>query len=125
MSLAHNSNLRNALANLVVQAVDAGAAHSSGRLVIFDASNNVISTMTMQNPSFAAAVLGSCIANALTNDPAPVAGGIPARFEVQDRDGNWVFRGSCAPTGDLGAPSGPILGSQLGSCSGLAYNAPP
>jgi len=124
MALTHTVSLRNAIANLVAQSVDAGSVNPNGRLVIFDAGNNVISTYQLQNPSFGAAVNGTIIANAPQNDLAPVAGRDPARFEVQDCNGAWVFRGSCGPSGDLGSPFGPIISTQTGTCTELVYNAP-
>jgi hypothetical protein len=124
MAVTHTAAIRNAIANVVTDAVDVGGANPNGQLVIFDINNVPISIMQLQNPSFQNAVNGTCVANAPANDPAPVLGGVPYRFEVQDCGGNWVFRGSCGPSGDLGAPGTPIIVTEVGACTQLVYNAP-
>ena len=73
--------------------------------------------------SSAAAASGVSLANAITPDPAPTVGELPYRYECQDRDGNWVFRGSCGPTGDLGDTGAVIPSGQPLSIGSFAYRA--
>lgn len=124
MAVTHSVAVRNAIATAVVSLVDQGSGFAAGRLVIFDALGNVISTQSFSAPpSFNAPVNGSAQALAITVDNAPTVGAIPASYQVQDRNGNMVFEGTCGPTGDLGCPSAPLTTSA--STSNFAYNAPP
>lgn len=124
MAMTHTNNARNAIANAVCALVNQGGQNASGQLVIFDAQNNVLAVLPLSNPAFGNAVDGTATANAVTSDPNPTVGGVPYRYEVQDCGGNWVFRGSCGPSGDLGFPS-PIPSGAPAQCSGLFYQAPP
>lgn len=123
MAVSNTLNARNAIANAVVALVDSGGTYAQGRIVIFDANNVILSTLLMSTPAFAAAVGGSCLANAIAADNAPVVGSLPARYECQDRNGAWVFRGSCGPNGDLG-DNGQVTQNPM-SVSNFSYVAPP
>ena len=125
MAVQHSISARNALANAVVALIDQGSLYATGRVVIFDSNNNVISTLPFSVPAFAAAVNGTCTANSMSNDFSPVPGVTPSRFEAQDRNGNYVFRGTCSPTGDLGDNGQAIPPSTPTSVTGLFYEAPP
>lgn len=125
MAVSHSTAARNAMANALVALVDQGATNPTGQLVIFDANSNVIATLPLSNPAFAAAVNGTCAANAITNDANPVVGAVPYRYEVQDRNGNWVFRGSCAPAGGLGVNSPAVPAAAPATVTGFFYQAPP
>ena len=125
MAVQHSIAARNAVANAVVALVDQGSAYATGRLVIFDQGNNVISTLPLLLPSFAAAVNGTCALTGITNDANPVAGAIPYRYEIQNRNGNFVFRGSCAPTGDMGVNGDAVPPASPATVTGFFYQAPP
>lgn len=124
MPVGHSPAIRNALATTVVTAVDQGNVTASGTLVIYDANGNVISRQPMSLPAFVLPpVNGTCQANPIAQDNAPVSGAIPASYQVQDRNGRMIFGGSCGPTGDLGCPNAPL--GAFCNTSTFAYNAPP
>jgi len=101
MSISHNDAVRNALCADVIARIDAGTAYASGRLVLFDASNNAVATCTFAKPAFQAPVSGFAMANPIAQDPSFVVNATPVRFEAQDCNGLWVFRGTCGINGDL------------------------
>lgn len=123
--ITNTLNARNAVAAVVTGLVDQGTTFPTGRLVIFDVNNVVLSTQLLANPSFQAPVGGVAQANTIAPDPTPLVGGVPSRFECQDRNGAWVFRGTVGPTGDLGTPAGAIPPGTPASTSQFAYQAPP
>ncbi len=124
MAVSHSLAARNAIASAVCALVDQGSTYTSGRLVIYNGSSTVISTLPLSKPAFGSASGGQCSANPISMDMSPPgAGQLPSFYVVQDCNGNEVFTGLCGVSGDLfqngGALAAPV------SCNGLAYEAPP
>jgi hypothetical protein len=124
MSITHRDALRNALCQAAISLIDAGTVYGSGRIVIFDAGNNAIATCAFAKPAFQTPVSGLAMANPIVQDPAPVAGATPVRYEAQDCNGNWVWRGSCGTTGDLGDIGTPIGAGLPVRVDNYFYRAP-
>ncbi len=132
MAVTHTTTVRNAIANLVVDLVDAGAA--AGKLVI-RATGTVgslgaeIATLTFSDPAFGAAgasVAGRADADTITADSS-ATGGTAATATIEDSDGNVC--GHCSVTatgggGDITLSSVAIGAGDSVSMSALTYAAP-
>lgn len=124
MALTHQDALRNTLCSTVTGRVDAGSANPKGRVVFFDALNNPVAIIGLSLPAFQAPIAGIAMANTTTPDTTPVAGATPVRYEVQDRDGVWIFRDAVGPSASLGAPGTPIPAGAPAVLTNLFYRAP-
>lgn len=103
MSLTHVTALRNALADLVVDAIDVGATDASGDLQLGTAAFAIIlATLTFANPAFGVASGGIATAAAITADLAAAGGGSAVVFKIRDRNNAEVLRGSVTATGGGG-----------------------
>jgi len=117
--------MRNALANLVVDAIDAGAA--AGTLEFQTSGDVEVATLTFSDPAFGAAASGTATASAITTD-ASATGGTIAKARAKDSDGTEVF--ACSVTaggggGDIELNSVVISAAQSVAVSALTYAAPP
>ena len=97
MALAHVTAIRNALADLVVDAIDAGTANPQGEIQIGTAAFAIVlSTIAFDTPpAFSAATGGtSTMNNPPKEDSSATGGGSAVVFRTRDRDVAEVFQGS-------------------------------
>ncbi|MCA9367967.1 hypothetical protein KC887_06955 [Candidatus Kaiserbacteria bacterium] len=123
MALTHVTAVRNALADAINTAVNAGSG--AGQLVIMTSGDVEVATLTMSDPAFGAASSGAITANAITSDTS-ATGGTAALFKVQDSDANEVYRGTVTATGgggDLELSSLAIGSGDTVAVSSLVYTA--
>lgn len=66
MAVTHPTAVRNAIADLVVDGIDAGAA--AGTLEFQTAGSVEVATLTFSDPAFGAAAAGVATASAITSD---------------------------------------------------------
>lgn len=124
MSLSHIESLRNAMADLVVDAIDAGAG--AGNLVFRTSGNAEVATLPFSDPAFGNAAGGTATANPITSD-TNATGGTIANFRVQDSNANQVFDGTVTATGgggDITLSSVVISPGDTVEMSALSYTAP-
>lgn len=123
MALTHTTTIRNALANLVVDAIDAGTTNLQGDLVIMAAADAEVATLNCANPAFGDASNGTATANAISDD-TNATGGTAIAFKFQDRDGTEIFRGSVSTSGaDLNMSSTTVGATDTVSVTSFSYTA--
>lgn len=123
-AVTHSTAVRNAIADAVVDAVDAGA--SAGTLEFHTSGDVEVCTLTFSDPAFGAAASGTATANAITSD-TNCTGGTIAKFVVKDSNGNTIFSGSVTGTGsggDIELSSVVVSAGQTVSLTSLNYTAP-
>ena len=101
MSLTHVVGVRNSLANVTGDAVDAGSTDATGDLEIMTGGDVEVSTHLCSNPAFLAPSSGTKTADAIADDTS-AAGGTAALFRFNDRDNAEVFRGTVTGSGGGG-----------------------
>ncbi len=120
-AVTHPANVRNVMADAVVDLLDAGAG--AGTLVFQTAATAEVATCTFSDPAFGSAVAGVATANAITDDSS-ATGGTTDRFVAQDSDSNSVFLGSVGTSGaDINLSSVVIAASDSVGISSLTYAA--
>jgi hypothetical protein len=129
MALSHSDSIRNAICNLVVDALDAGAADPNGDLVILTAGDVIAARLEFANPAFGNAGtpgVGQATANSIEEDDNAV-GGIVTKFIMRNRDNVGVIFGSVAPVGgDLSGSATIGVGDVISIEDGdLIYEATP
>ena len=125
MAVTHNTTVRNAVADVVVDAIDAGGA---GSIVFQDGSqsDSDVATLAFSNPSFGAAASGVATANSITDDTDCNAGTV-SKFTVYSGGAADIFSGSVTATGgggDIILSSVAIGQGDTISISSLTYEAP-
>ena len=123
MSITHDIFVRNTFANAVATAVDQIATGQ----VVLKAGGEIVSTITLNAPSFGAAALGI-----ITLDVAPVPedssavgnGSSVDSFEFQDSVGLAVFTGDAIP-GDMTLSKNPIEAGDTVQITSFTYTAAP
>lgn len=96
---------RNAMANALVDLLDAGTTDANGDLVIRTAGDAEIATLAFSNPAFGAADAGVASANAIADD-TNATGGTAANFIFRDRDNVEVLQGTVGTSGaELNLPT--------------------
>jgi hypothetical protein len=124
----HDTVTRNAIADAVVDLVDAGSLNANGRCLIYtDNRISLLAVIELANPAFAAAVSGVAIGLSMPlSDALADASGAAAIFDVVDRDENVVFSGSVALSGaDMTVPDTEIAQDDIVKIISLNYTAPP
>lgn len=126
MAIELNNDVRTGIADLVADAVDAGTSNAEGQLVFLDSDEQPVAVLPMNNPAFGSAVNGVVLADV---DPQPAdintAGGVITHFELQDRDENWVIRGTAnAVDGDIILTSDTIGNGETLQLVSMSYTAP-
>ena len=123
MAVVHTLLVRQTIANLVVDLIDAGAG--AGNLIFQTAADAEVATLPFSDPAFGAAD-GSAIAtaNAITADTTATAGTIEhAKFF--DSNSLEVLECSCGiGTGDIQLSSLTIATNDTVSVSNLTYTVP-
>ena len=124
MAITHPTSIRNAIADLVVDSIDAGAA--AGTIQLQTSGDVEVATLTFSDPAFGAAASGVATANAISDDTS-ATGGTAAKFKIFDSVANQVaFAGSVAASGgDINFAGGVTIGAGATvSISSLTYTAP-
>jgi len=125
-TLQHPTSVRNAIADTVVDLIDAGSA--AGKLKFYTSDGgSMLAELTFSATAFGAAASGVATAAAITAD-SNTASGTVTWFEVEDSDGNLVFEGDVTDD-DTGTGSIQLSSVALGtgdtvSVSSLTYTAP-
>lgn len=123
-AVTHPTAVRNAIADLVVDLIDAGAG--AGTFELQTSADAEVATLTFGDPAFGAAANGTAAANAITSD-TNATGGTAAKAVAQDSDGTDVFLCSVSATGgggDVELSSVEIGAGDTVSMSALSYSAP-
>lgn len=125
MAVTHPTAVRNAIADLVVDGIDAGAA--AGTLEFQTAASAEVATLTFSDPAFGAAASGVATASAITSDTS-ATGGTITKAVLQDSDG--VDKVLCSVTatgggGDIELSSVVVAAAQTVAVSSLTYTACP
>lgn len=124
MAVTHGTTTRSAVADCVVDRIDAGTG--AGTLKIYTSGDALLVTLTFNDPAFGSAVAGVATANAITNGTA-TGTGTAAKFTAFDSDDNAVFSGSVTATGgggDLTLSSVSITSGDTVAISSATYTAP-
>lgn len=125
MTIAHSTDTRTAVANLVVDRIDAGSA--GGKLKFYTASfATLICTITFDDPAFDAAVDGaaSMLGGPLTG--TCVAAGTAAVFRITDSDDTEVLTGSVGTSGaDINLTSVSFAINDTITITAITYQAMP
>ena len=125
MAVTHPTDVRNGIADLVVDLIDAGGAGT----IVFQygsASDSDIATLTFSAVAFGAAASGISTAAAITDDTNCNAGTV-SKFTVFSGAGDSCFTGSVTATGgggDIILSSTAIGSGDTISISALTYEAP-
>jgi hypothetical protein len=130
MAVTHPTAVRNAIADLVVDRCDAGAAAGKLKLRLSGtaaAPGTAAATLTLSDPAFGAASGGMATASAITSDTnATGNASAVANATLEDSDGNVVCHFAVAASGsDLNLSGGLTIGAgDTVACSSLTYSAP-
>jgi hypothetical protein len=124
VAVTHSSTVRDAIANTVVDLLDAGAG--AGTLEFQTSGNSEVATLTFSDPAFGNASSATATASAITADSS-ATGGTIAKAVGKDSAGNAVFTCSVTATGgggDIELNSVSVSASQRVEVSALTYTAP-
>lgn len=124
MAVTHPTAVRNAIADLVVDRIDAGAG--AGTLEFQTSGDVEVATLTFSDPAFGAASSATATASAITADSS-ATGGTIAKARAKDSTGTEVFACSVTATGgggDIELNSVVVSAGQQVSVSSLTYTAP-
>ena len=97
MAIDYATATKNSMSNHIDDLVNAGTG-SYGKLVFLTSSGETVATLPMAVPAFADSVQGTIVANTISPDLS-AAGGLIARFVIQDKDGTAVLNGSVGISG--------------------------
>lgn len=124
MATTHGTTTRNAIADCVVDRIDAGSG--AGKLKIYTSGDSLLATLTFSDPAFGAAADGVATASSITSGTA-TGTGTAAKFTACDSDNNVVFAGSVTATGaggDLTLSSTAITTGDTVAVNAATYTAP-
>lgn len=129
MAITHTNsaphNVRNLLADTVVDLIDAGAG--AGNLKIYTtAKGTLLATLAFSDPAFGAASGGVATANSISDETNATAG-TAAEFYVEDSDTNEIFQGTVTVTsggGDMELSSVALANGDRVSITSMTYTAP-
>lgn len=125
MAITHETAVRNALANLIDDQVNAGATNPGGRIVFQTTGDVEVATCEFGATAFGAAAAGIITANAITDD-TNATGGTTTKFKITDRDNTTVLTGTVTATsggGDIELSSTTIGAGDTVSVTSLTYEA--
>jgi len=126
MATTHATAVRNSLADLVVDLLDAGSP-SGGYLIFLTSGDVEVATLAFGLPAFGSASSGTATANAITAD-ASATGGTIAKAKLTDNSGTGLVFCSvtaAAGGGDIELTGGVVVAAgQTVSMSSLTYSAP-
>jgi hypothetical protein len=123
MAITHGTALRNAIADLVVDSIDAGSG--AGTLEFQTSSGDEVATLTFSDPAFGDASSGTATANSISPD-ASATGGTMGRFQIKDSTGTVKIQGTVAAVsgGDINMSSLSVGAGDTVTLSSLTYTAP-
>jgi len=122
MAVTHATTVRTAIADLVVDRIDAGAG--AGTLEFLTSGDVEVATLTFSDPAFGAASSGTATASAITSDTS-ATGGTVAKFVTKDSNGTAVFYGAVSTSGsDINLSSLSVGVGDTVAISSLTYSAP-
>lgn len=122
-AVTHPMAVRTAVADLVVDRIDAGDA--AGTLEFQESDNDEVATLTFSDPAFGGASNAVATANAITSD-TNATGGTIAKWEAKDSDGTDVFYGAAGTSGsDINLSSLAVGASDTVAVSAFTYTAMP
>lgn len=123
MAVTHPTPVRNAIANLVVDLLDAGLG--PGVLEFQTAGGAEVATLTFSDPAFGDAANGIATANTITQD-SDATGGIMAKFAAKDSASNIAFQGSVSTSGaDINMNGVDVDPGDIVQVSSLTYESCP
>lgn len=125
MAITHSAAVRSAIANAVVDLLDAGSTNPNGQLVLETAGAVEVATLNLSNPAFGNASNGVATAAAISNDDN-ATGGTVAQFKLVDRDGTTVITGTVTAIGgggDIELSSTSIAPTESVAISSITYTA--
>lgn len=125
MAITHTTAVRNALANLIDDQVNAGTTNAGGRIVFQTSGDVEVATCQLSATAFGAASSGVITANTITDD-TNATGGTVAKFIITDRDNTTVLSGTVTATsggGDIELSSTTIGAGDTVSVTSLTYTA--
>lgn len=129
MALTHITSIRNALADLVVDAIDVGAGANGDLQIGTTSFGAILATVEFQEPAFGAAAGGTATMNgAPLEDSSATGGGVAAVFRVRDEDDAEVFQGTVTITsggGDMELSSTTINNGDAVRINSFTYTASP
>ena len=121
MSITHSTTIRDGIANLVVDAIDAGGA---GTLEFQTSGDVEVATLTFAATAFGASSSGTATAAAITSD-TDATGGTVAKFVVKSGGAATIFSGAVSTVGsDINLSSLTVGAGDTVSISALTYSAP-
>lgn len=129
MAVAHATNIRNAMADLVVDLVDVGTTNAGGALVLLEGTFE-IARIQFGDPAFGDAASGEASANGLplsTTASASTTGGVDI-LKIVDRSGAEVLTGSVTTTsggGDLEMDNTDVNSGQTVELDQMTYVSAP
>ncbi|HFD14697.1 MAG TPA: hypothetical protein ENJ38_00135 [Rhodospirillales bacterium] len=124
MAITHDTALRNSLCSTVSSRVDTGAG--TAKMRVMDSGNVVLVEFSLPNPSFAAPSNGSMTLNGTPISATAVATGTAAKFDIVDRDGNFVLDGTVGTSNaDAIIDNTSISSGQTVNLNSLTYTASP
>jgi hypothetical protein len=124
MAVTHPTAVRNAIADLVVDRIDAAAG--DGILEMQTSGDSEVATLTFGDPAFGAAANGVATANAIASD-TDATGGTIAKAVAKDSDAAEVLASSVTATdggGDIELSSVVVSAGQTVALTALTYEAP-
>lgn len=121
-AVTHPSAVRNAIADVVVDLLDAGAGAGT---IQFQTSGDVeVATLTYSDPAFGAASAGTATASSVTSD-TNATGGTVAKSAHYDSNSTLVFSTAVGTSGsDINLSSLAVGSGDTVSLSSLTYSAP-
>lgn len=107
MALTHSVTIRNALTDLVVDAIDGGSGDAAGDLVITNASGTELAVLLCSSPAFddAGSAGGNSDGVATAESISPdtnASAGTAAIFLFRNKSNTEIFRGTVTATGGGG-----------------------
>lgn len=124
MALTHTTAVRNALADLVVDLIDAGAG--AGYIEFQTSGDAEVATCPFSDPAFGAAAAGIATASAITDDSS-ATGGTIAKFRLKDSNDLEVLAGTVTVVsggGDIELSAVVIAALSTVEMTALTYEAP-
>jgi hypothetical protein len=124
MAVTHPVNIRNGIANFVVDQLDLNTP--PGKLVMQSSTGSAVATLMLSSPAFGGAISGTATA-ALINSDTNAVGGTIAKAELRQGDNTPIVLCSVTATGgggDIQLNSVVISAGQQVSLASLTYSAP-
>lgn len=126
MAVAHATSVRNSVADLIVDLIDAGSG--AGKIKFYTNGDVLMGQATFLDPAFAAASSGSATLSpgALVATISLAGTNVMAKFKVEDSDANEVFNGTVATSGgDINLTSVTFQQNDSLTINSLTYTAMP